>query len=58
MREAGVKKIPLYRTKEFDSHYKVYPKTAEKYLCDLIKSWEMVYKTHINRLEKQASTWS
>ncbi|CEL01161.1 hypothetical protein ASPCAL00750 [Aspergillus calidoustus] len=58
MREAGVEKILLYRTKEFDSYCKVYPKTAEKALCDLIKSWEMVYKTHIDRLEKQALSWS
>ncbi|KAL2802117.1 hypothetical protein BJX63DRAFT_133904 [Aspergillus granulosus] len=58
MREAGVEKILLYRTKEFDSYCKVYPKAAEKSLCDLVKSWEMVYKTHIDHLENQAITWS
>ncbi|KAL2811818.1 hypothetical protein BDW59DRAFT_167948 [Aspergillus cavernicola] len=58
MREAGVEKILLYRTKEFDNYCKAYPKTADKSACDTVQLWEMVYRPHIEQLENRARVWS
>lgn len=40
MREAGVDKILLYRTKEFDSFCRGYSKTSETPLVDKVLRWE------------------
>ncbi|KAJ5754200.1 hypothetical protein N7533_003743 [Penicillium manginii] len=51
MREAGIEKALYYRTKEFDSYCKGYPKTSETSLVDTIKKWEVQYRPHIEQLE-------
>ncbi|KAJ5559593.1 hypothetical protein N7513_001992 [Penicillium frequentans] len=51
MREAGIDKVLYYRTKEFDSYCKGYPKTAEISLVDAIMSWETQYRPFIEQLE-------
>ncbi|KAJ5938358.1 hypothetical protein N7466_001492 [Penicillium verhagenii] len=51
MREAGIEKVLYYRTKEFDSYCKGYPKTAEISLVDTIMSWETQYRPFIEQLE-------
>ncbi|KAJ5543711.1 hypothetical protein N7513_007219 [Penicillium frequentans] len=51
MREAGIDKVLYYRTKEFDSYCKGYPKTAEISLVDTIMSWETQYRPFIEQLE-------
>ncbi|KAJ5654958.1 hypothetical protein N7490_001961 [Penicillium lividum] len=51
MREAGIDKALYYRTKEFDSYCKGYPKTAEISLVDTIMSWETQYRPYIEQLE-------
>ncbi|KAL7649125.1 hypothetical protein ACMYSQ_012470 [Aspergillus niger] len=51
MREAGIEKALYYRTKEFDSYCKGYPKTSETSLVDTIKKWEAQYGPHIEQLE-------
>lgn len=51
MREAGIDKALYYRTKEFDSYCKGYPKTAEISLVDTIMSWETQYRPFIEQLE-------
>lgn len=40
MREAGINKVLYYRTKEFGSYYKGYPKASEISLVDAVKNWE------------------
>ncbi|KAJ6036016.1 hypothetical protein N7540_000295 [Penicillium herquei] len=51
MREAGIDKVLYYRTKEFDSYCRGYPKTAEISLVDAIMSWETQYRPFIEQLE-------
>ncbi|KAI2671308.1 hypothetical protein LCP963914a_9669 [Penicillium roqueforti] len=51
MREAGVDKILLYRTKEFDSFCRGYSKTSETLLVDKVLRWENEYRSHIEQLE-------
>ncbi|KAJ6021264.1 hypothetical protein N7540_006768 [Penicillium herquei] len=51
MREAGIDKVLYYRTKEFDSYCRSYPKTAEISLVDATMSWETQYRPFIEQLE-------
>ncbi|KAJ5117563.1 hypothetical protein N7448_011195 [Penicillium atrosanguineum] len=53
-REAGIEKVLYYRTKEFDSYCKGYPKTSVISLVDAIKNWETQYRPHIEQLEIRA----
>lgn len=53
MRKAGVDKILFYRTKEFDSYCKGYPKNSEASLVDTVAKWEMVYGQQIEQLENR-----
>ncbi|GLI82207.1 hypothetical protein PoHVEF18_010616 [Penicillium ochrochloron] len=54
MREAGIDKVLYYRTKEFDSYCKGYPKTSEISLVDEIMKWETQHRPHIEQLETRA----
>ncbi|CEJ62619.1 hypothetical protein PMG11_11116 [Penicillium brasilianum] len=54
MREVGIEKALYYRTKEFDSYCKGYPKTSEISLVDAILRWETKYRPHIEQLETRA----
>ena len=49
MREAGIDKVLYYRTKEFDSYCKGYPKTSVISLVDAIKKWETQYRMDRNQ---------
>jgi hypothetical protein len=40
MRQAGISKILLYRTKEFDTYCKSYPRDTASSLTDVVLSWE------------------
>ncbi|OQD72505.1 hypothetical protein PENDEC_c021G04478 [Penicillium decumbens] len=51
MREVGIEKVLYYRTKEFDSYCKGYPKTSKVSLVDTIKKWEAQYRPYIEQLE-------
>jgi hypothetical protein len=51
MRKAGVDKILFYRTREFDTYCKGYPKNTEASLLDTVVSWERVYGPQIEQLE-------
>lgn len=53
MRGAGVDKLLMYRTKEFDTFCKEYPDSAETSLINTILSWETVYASHISLLEER-----
>lgn len=53
MRKAGVDKILFYRTKDFDSYCKGYPKNTEVSLLDTVLSWEWVYGPQIELLENR-----
>ncbi|KAJ5982539.1 hypothetical protein N7451_012639 [Penicillium sp. IBT 35674x] len=54
MREAGIEKFLYYRTKEFDSYCRGYPKTAEVSLVDTVTLWENQYRPFIDQLESRA----
>ncbi|KAJ6105284.1 hypothetical protein N7523_010094 [Penicillium sp. IBT 18751x] len=54
MREVGIEKSLYYRTKEFDSYCKGYPKTSEICLVDAILKWETKYRPLIEQLETRA----
>jgi hypothetical protein len=54
MRKAGIDKVLYYRTKEFDSFCKGYPKTSEISLVDAIMKWETQHRAHIEQLETRA----
>ncbi|KAJ5111726.1 hypothetical protein NUU61_001356 [Penicillium alfredii] len=54
MREAGIDKVLYYRTKEFDSYCKGYPKTSEISLVDAMMKWEAQHRPHIEQLETRA----
>lgn len=51
MREAGIDKVLYYRTKEFDSYCRGYPKTAKISLVDAVMPWETQYRPFIEQLE-------
>ncbi|KAJ5111855.1 hypothetical protein NUU61_001485 [Penicillium alfredii] len=51
MREAGIHKVLLYRSKEFDSFCRSYSRTAEISLVNKIFKWEKKYLPHIEQLE-------
>ena len=53
MRKAGIEKILFYRTKEFDSYCKGYPKNLETSLVETIVKWEKAYAVQIERLENR-----
>uniref|UniRef100_A0A1Y1LNA0 Uncharacterized protein n=3 Tax=Photinus pyralis TaxID=7054 RepID=A0A1Y1LNA0_PHOPY len=58
MREAGIDRILLYRTPEFNSFCEKFPSDAESTLVDTVMSWEKEYGPQIGRLEdriKEAS---
>lgn len=54
IREAGIDKVLYYRTKEFDSYCKGYPKTSEISLVDAMMKWEAQHRPHIEQLETRA----
>lgn len=54
MREAGIDKVLYYRTKEFDSYCKGYPKTSKISLVDAVMKWETQHRPHIEQLETRA----
>ncbi|OKP13738.1 hypothetical protein PENSUB_581 [Penicillium subrubescens] len=54
MREAGIDKVLYYRTKEFDSYCKGYPKTSRIPLVDVVMKWETQHRPHIEQLETRA----
>ncbi|KAJ5460929.1 uncharacterized protein N7458_002481 [Penicillium daleae] len=54
MREVRIEKSLYYRTKEFDSYCKGYPKTSEISLVDAILKWQTEYRPHIEQLETRA----
>ena len=54
MREAGIDKALYYRTREFDSYCKGYPKSAEISLVEAIMKWETQHRPHIEQLETRA----
>lgn len=51
MREAGIDRILLYRTTEFNAFCEQFPSDAESTLVDTVMSWEQEYGPHIGRLE-------
>ena len=51
MREAGIHKVLLYRSKEFDSFCRSYSRTAEISLVNKVLKWEEKYLPHIKQLE-------
>lgn len=51
IREAGVYKVLLYRSKEFDSFCRSYSRTAEISLMNKVLKWEKKYLPHIEQLE-------
>lgn len=54
MREAGIDKVLYYRTKEFDSYCKGYPRTSAISLVDTIMNWETHHRSYIEQLETRA----
>lgn len=55
MREAGVDKVLLYRTKDFDSFCKSYPRKSVTSLVDLMATWEIQFGPHIEQLETRVA---
>jgi hypothetical protein len=55
MRNAGVDRILLYRTKEFDSFCHKYPKDTEPSLVETIQQWDKLYSPHIKQLESRVT---
>jgi len=55
MRAAGLDRILFYRTNEFDSFCKSYPKRSETSLIDLMVAWEIQYLPHIEQLEMRVA---
>ncbi|TWU70453.1 hypothetical protein ED733_000110, partial [Metarhizium rileyi] len=53
MREGGVDKILLYRTKEFDSFCESFHTDATPLLLDIVKRWEESYGPQISLLERR-----
>ncbi|KAJ5283332.1 hypothetical protein N7505_001312 [Penicillium chrysogenum] len=55
MRNAGVYKILLYRTKEFDRFCKSYSSEAGASLVEMVRVWEEKYGFHIKQLEERVA---
>ncbi|KAJ5742535.1 uncharacterized protein N7511_011267 [Penicillium nucicola] len=55
MRNAGVDKILLYRTKDFDRFCKSYSSEAGASLVKMIRDWEERYAFHIKQLEERVA---
>lgn len=55
MRNAGIDKILLYRTKEFDRFCKSYPSESEMSLIEIAQLWEEKYSFHIKQLEERVA---
>lgn len=55
MRNAGVDKILLYRTKEFDRFYKGYTSEERSSLIETVRLWEEKYSSYIKQLENQVT---
>ncbi|KAJ5367864.1 hypothetical protein N7541_001805 [Penicillium brevicompactum] len=55
MRNAGVDKILLYRTKEFDRFCKSYSSEAGASLVEMARNWEEKYAFHIKQLEERVA---
>lgn len=55
MRQAGVDKILLYRTKEFDRFCKSYPSDAGASLVEMVRLWEHMYGLQIKQLENRVT---
>ncbi|KAJ5033203.1 hypothetical protein NUH16_003119 [Penicillium rubens] len=55
MRNAGVDKIVLYRTKEFDRFCKSYSSEAGASLVEMVRNWEERYAFHIKQLEERVA---
>ncbi|KAJ5471552.1 hypothetical protein N7530_008909 [Penicillium desertorum] len=55
MRNAGVYKILLYRTKEFDRFCKSYSSEAGASLVRMVRDWEEKYGFHIKQLEERVA---
>ncbi|KAJ6003885.1 hypothetical protein N7540_013167 [Penicillium herquei] len=55
MRNAGVDKILLYRTKEFDRFCKSYSSEAETSLIEIVQLWEEKYGFYIKQLEERVA---
>ncbi|KAL2695917.1 hypothetical protein AAEP93_003217 [Penicillium crustosum] len=55
MRNAGVDKILLYRTKEFDRFCKSYSSEAGASLVKMVRNWEKRYAFHIKQLEERVA---
>jgi hypothetical protein len=55
MREAGVDRILLYRTKDFDSFCRSYSRKSVISLVDLMVTWETQFRPHIEQLETRVA---
>jgi hypothetical protein len=55
MRNAGVDKSLLYRTKEFDRFCKSYSSEAGSSLVEMVRNWEERYAFHIKQLEERVA---
>ncbi|KAL4944391.1 hypothetical protein BDV06DRAFT_187494 [Aspergillus oleicola] len=55
MRQEGISKFLAYRTQEFDSYCKTYPRRSATSLVDRVAEWEKVYRLHIEELENLVS---
>ncbi|GKZ75173.1 hypothetical protein AnigIFM50267_002907 [Aspergillus niger] len=55
MRNAGVDRILLYRTKEFDSFCIEYPNDTEPSLVERVQQWDALYGPHIKQLENRVT---
>lgn len=55
MREAGVDRILLYRTKDFDSFCRSYPRKSAISLVDLMATWETQFRPYIEQLETRVA---
>ncbi|KAI7974218.1 hypothetical protein EIK77_004970 [Talaromyces pinophilus] len=53
MRQAGINKVLLYRTKEFDTYCKSYPRDAASSLTDVVLSWEKNFGPLLEQLENR-----
>jgi len=51
MRKAGISKIILYRTNEFDIYCRGFAKDTEPSLRDVVMPWERLYGPQLEQLE-------
>jgi hypothetical protein len=56
MREAGIDRILLYCTKEFDNFCRGYPRKSENVACRYMVPWERQYRPHIELLETRVTS--